>query len=192
MSTRSIEIHKMAWESEEKLDYFVCGVAGALFAYLGQNYAPRKLEIGVSALEPLALLFLVAAFFVGMKRIETAIILKHLNQRMLDAAEKAGNLAKALAASSGPYGNEEGGEVYDRETALTMRQDYLEKRDATQAALEPVKRKAKQLYKWRNRCLYLGFCAVFAAKLLQPYSSLKLSTTPATKTPMSITKTNMP
>jgi hypothetical protein len=188
MSTRSIEVHKMVQESREKFDYFVCGIAGALFAYLGQNYVPRKLEIGVSVLEPLALLFLVAAFLVGMKLIETANILKRVNFRMLDAAEKAGNLASALNSGSGPYYDQEGGDVYDREKALTKRQGCLKARDAAQADLEPINQKVVKLYKWRNACLCIGFCVVFAAKLLQPYSS----TAPATKTPVSITKTNTP
>ncbi len=43
MDERSIEVYGHYREAEQKLDYFVCGISGALFAYLGQHYIPHKL-----------------------------------------------------------------------------------------------------------------------------------------------------
>ena len=34
--------------SNEKLDYFMCTVAGALFAYIGQTFSPEKVSIKCS------------------------------------------------------------------------------------------------------------------------------------------------
>ena len=83
MSERSIEVYFKADESSEKFDYFVCSVAGALFAYIGRDYVPRKLGLGIPLIEPLSLVFLVASFYCGIKRIECKIHARRLNHKRL-------------------------------------------------------------------------------------------------------------
>jgi hypothetical protein len=175
MSQRSVEVYFKYQESAEKLDYFVCGVAGALFAYAGQNFAPRKLDSVISLLEPLALCFLVAAFFTGIKRIEASINLKKLNHIMLDAGEKAGAAAGAAAdarkTGGTSYYNEHGGEVFGVETIAKKHEWQRGLHDAAEAEIEVAIRKANTFYTLRNCLLIAGFVALLAAKLLQPYSS---------------------
>jgi len=69
--------------SVEKFDYFVCSVAGALFAYVGQNYTPHKLDSTYSVLTPLALVYLILSFGFGFRRIYIANIAKKLNKEFV-------------------------------------------------------------------------------------------------------------
>ena len=152
MSTRSIDMHKLSAESRDKFDYFICGVAGALCAYLGQTYVPRKLDFGASSLEPLALVCLMMAFYLGLKRVEAGTVFQAMNTNLLDSAEKAGNLATALSATNsvGPYVNAEGGDIWDRQEMARRYQEHLQKREIAKRAMEIVQRKLGWLYKWRN------------------------------------------
>src|ERR1035437_1606045 len=81
------EISKAIYEREhtsvEKFDYFVCSVAGALFAYIGQTYTPHKLDSLHSVLMPLALLYLTLCFGFGFKRIQLSNIGTKLNKEVI-------------------------------------------------------------------------------------------------------------
>jgi hypothetical protein len=44
--------------SNEKLDYFMCSVAGALFAYIGQTFTPEKLPTKCCIVSILSLILL--------------------------------------------------------------------------------------------------------------------------------------
>jgi hypothetical protein len=102
---RSIELFGITQKSSERFDYFVCGVAGALFAYIGEHYEPHKLEFGFSLLEPISLVMLACSFFVGLKQIETVIVQRRINYKILDVSERAGNMTRALSGGNGPYYN---------------------------------------------------------------------------------------
>lgn len=170
MTLRSIKMFGKYQQSSGKFDYFVCGVAGALFAYIGQHYSPQKLEFGVSALEPASLLFLATAFFVGLKQIEMDIVIKRINFLMLDAAERAGKLTKALTRGNGPYYNEDGGDILDRRTVESLRLRHLQNRDALKPKLDAAIEKASRFYKVRNFFYFSAFSPFF-----QPSSYKRMS-----------------
>ncbi|MGO8931925.1 MAG: hypothetical protein ACLQU3_34145 [Limisphaerales bacterium] len=174
MSTRSIEIYGKAQESQEKLDYFICGVAGALFAYVGQSYVPRKLQFGASVLEPLALLFFVTSFLLGVKRLETVILAKISNHKMLEAGEKAGALTKGLLSGGhGPFFNSQGGEFTDRQTLEAQRIEHLNEKAVAEGLCHSLGKEAHHYYKLRNLFLFVGCLALFVSKLVQPYTVSK-------------------
>jgi hypothetical protein len=168
---RSIELFGITQQSSEKFDYFVCGVAGALFAYIGEHYTPQRFEIGISLLDPSALLFLAGAFFVGLKQIETVIVMRRINFKIVDSSERAGNMTKALSGGTGgPYYNEEGGEILTLADVHRIRQERIQEREALQPKLQEATLKAQRLYKVRDWLLILGFLCVFASKILKPYA----------------------
>jgi hypothetical protein len=73
-------------ESSEKFDYFVCGVSGALFAYLGQKFDGTTPILAFS-FELAALGALATSFYYGLKRIELSITCLGGNYRQAEAAE---------------------------------------------------------------------------------------------------------
>lgn len=171
MSERSIEAFGRYHEGEQKLDYFICGVAGALFAYIGQHYIPRKLHLDASVLEPMALLFIGASFFFALKRIGNTVLLMRVNHLMLHAAENAGKITGALAKGQGgaPFFNEEAGDVLTPEQMAKERESSLSARDHSRKQLDKLRKKGRCFWRWRNYLLALGIAALFASKILLPY-----------------------
>jgi hypothetical protein len=171
MSNRSVGVYELMHAAEVKFDYFVCGVSGALFAYIAQTYSPQKIELGVSLLMPLSLIFLAGSFYCGLKRIEKSNVLTKINYSMLNAAEKAGEATKGLSSEfkSEKIYNELSGEIYSRQELLTRRAKFMEAAAKYEADFDKVQKSASNLYKFRDAFLLLGFLTILAAKLLQPY-----------------------
>lgn len=166
---KSMIVFEGAREGQQKFDYFVAGLTGALFAYIAQTYVPEKFGFDPAGLEPLALLFLAVSFFLALKRIELTNIIMRLNHDMLAAAEKAGNMTKALASHTGDGFNAESGEIVPFRDLPARRQNYMLQAQAAEHALLAKISKSERYYTYRNHFLIAGFAAIFLAKLLQPY-----------------------
>ncbi len=194
MDERSIEVYGHYREAEQKLDYFVCGISGALFAYLGQHYIPHKLVCDATILEPLALLFFAISFYYGLIRIETAMLCLRINHLILHAGEGAGKMIEALAnqSSPAPFYNVEGGEVYNAAQIEEKRQHYLEEKEHLETQLKTIQSKGRRHWNLRNWFLYLGFAAVFISKLSTPYVAAKTTQGVAVTNALTLTVTNKP
>ncbi|HWQ90823.1 MAG TPA: hypothetical protein VN673_04070 [Clostridia bacterium] len=171
MSDQRIEVATWANEAEQKFDYFICGVTGALFAYLGEHFSPRKFEWGVSALEPLALCFLVGAFFVGLKRLQYCYEVKRQNHVMLDTAHNATVLAKALDEAQTVYGNR--GQRLAPELVIAEQQEYQRSCEIAESKMRKAIITASWASRVRNGLLLMGFIALLLSKLLLPYAVIK-------------------
>ena len=170
MSERSVEVFKSYEEGEDKFDYFVCGVAGALFTYVGQTYTPQKLTHWFNAFEPIALLLLATSFFVGLRRIEAVLTMKRINHKFLHASEGAGYMTKALAESSpSALHYTEGGQIRNTQQIEAERKRQMTIAKECETVLSQQRIKVRSLYKLRNNLLILGFIAIFCAKISQPY-----------------------
>jgi hypothetical protein len=174
MAERSMEMFGKAHEAESKFDYFVCGVAGAIFAYIVKDFVPRKFVWGIPTLEPASLCLLAFAFYFGLKRIEASKILNHFNHEALDASERAGEMTAALG-KAGTLFNRESGEFYSQQEIARKRQSYLLDAQAIQEILPAKHKLCVRYYKLRNFCLVWGFFAILAAKLFIPYAASNLS-----------------
>lgn len=167
---KSTLVFASAREAQQKFDYFVTGVAGALFAYIAQTYTPKKIAFTPAALEPLGLICLALAFYFGMRRIEKTMIVMRLNHEMLDFQEKAGNMTQALAQASGPGFNLHTGEFVQFHELSARREEYMRKAQWAQSEAELASSAAERHYSRRNLFLFAGFVAIFLAKLLLPYA----------------------
>src|ERR1035437_185974 len=98
--SKSLLVYAGVRDAQQKYDYFIAGVTGALFAYIAQTYTPRRIELNPSVFEPLALVFLALSFYLALRRIENTTLIGMLNHQQLDANEKAGESAKALRAGN--------------------------------------------------------------------------------------------
>ena len=47
-----LELFRKGHESADKFDYFICTVAGAIFAYDAEHYLPRRLDFSFHLFEP--------------------------------------------------------------------------------------------------------------------------------------------
>jgi len=159
-----------AREAQQKFDYFIAGVAGALFAYIAQTYTPKKISFTPASLEPLALVFLALAFFYGMKRIENTVVVMRLNHEMLDAEEKAGSMTEAMASGISHGFNPHSGELISATELPALREFYRQQARSARDQAEVASIKGERFYTRRNQFLFAGFVAIFLTKLLQPYA----------------------
>jgi hypothetical protein len=58
-------------EAEQRLDYFMAGIIGALCAFLAERYHADKLGLNTSTLALAAILMLILSFYYALKRIES-------------------------------------------------------------------------------------------------------------------------
>jgi hypothetical protein len=111
-SQTALELFRKGHEAADKFDYFVCTVAGAIFAYSAQHYSPRRLDFDWPLLEPISLLLLALAFYFGLKRIEASRTVTQINHSVVDCEDKAKQLAQLLLSPNPP--RDLTGQVCDR------------------------------------------------------------------------------
>jgi len=170
MSNRSSEIWDVAQDSIVKFDYFVCGVSGAIFAYIIRDYSPHRLQWGIDLLEPASLIFLAASFFTGLKRIEAYNLCVHCTHDITAAGERAERLTAELKkGNSDIFIGDQDGRNYSRQEIVAQRDAFLVRKDALTRHLDKVNRKVKLRYNLRNIFLLLGFLTIFFSKVLLPY-----------------------
>jgi hypothetical protein len=163
-------VFQSASEGQQKFDYFITGLNGAIFAYLVQAFEPERFGWNTATLEALALILLAISFFIGLKRLESVVVLMNLNHEFLAASEKAGQITKIIAEGFGDAGfNRDSGEIVLAEELPEKRDHYLKESRMAKKFYEHVAKLNKRYYKLRNLFLFLGFTTILIGKLIEPY-----------------------
>jgi len=156
-------------ESSQRFDYFVTGVALALVSYLASNLnLTRPLGFNSSGIELVTLGTFVLAAYLGLRRIESTIVMIQAGARKLDAGEGAGALMAAFHAGGHSLLETRGELVSAVQTAKLIPALKQTQLDAQTAEAKWAKC-ALHYYRWRNRMLVSGLLALIAAKLLRGY-----------------------
>jgi hypothetical protein len=92
----SLSLYDKEQAAREKYIYFLCGVAGPLFAYLGKDYKPSHPRTTQDTLAVSTLSCFVALFLFGTERIIFYIQGIGTNIEALTAREETGNCVDAL------------------------------------------------------------------------------------------------
>lgn len=167
MTERSVLAYQTWANAQEKFDYFVLGVIGALCAYLSQSIAPAPLAFNAGTLEIFALIVFIASAISAFLRLETAITLYSVGHQLLSLSEKKGQLVS----------NFEGGSMINKQTGqvLTVKKVAIEVAVIDKAlpelekSVESLKQKTVVLYNVRNYLLLTGFLLLVGAKLWAAY-----------------------
>jgi hypothetical protein len=173
MEKTSLILWSKEHESFQKLDYFLCGVAGALFAYIGQTYTPHKLDFWYFWLMPLALLCLTICFMCGLRRLQLACKVTESNRKSHFAAEQSSYYYDILVEHAKDPQRRTFNRHTNKEQTVAELEQLLKKFQMEKAEFET---------KWQNeeswadffgnvRTLFLifGFILILASKVLQPY-----------------------
>tara|TARA_B110000093_G_C12688515_1_gene293092 strand:+ start:52 stop:561 length:510 start_codon:yes stop_codon:yes gene_type:complete len=155
-------------EAERKFDYFVTGVSGALFAYLGPLYKPQRIELSPLSLEPLSLIFFAMAFYFGMKRIQSVVDVGAENHSLLDHQERSKKATDALKSDAFEF-TTDAGQLVPREQLVLERNESNRLTAETRNNIHKLAEKSYRYYCRRNIFLYSGFASVLLHKLLIPY-----------------------
>jgi hypothetical protein len=101
MSEKSFDLYSLERASGEKFDYYICGAAAALFAYIGQTYTPHILDSWFYFLTPVALLALTICFGIGLWSIAISKDITTLNKEILLRLEESTKILELLRTSNG-------------------------------------------------------------------------------------------
>jgi len=170
----SLTLHEKSLASVEKFDYFLCGFAGALFAYIGQNYTPHKLDSWFYCLIPAALACLTVSLAFGLRRLQISIAVTELNKKIVGVFEQCESINAELARhaeSKEPVlsANILTGEKLDWQGLVDL-QKKLRGQAKEDTDIAKLKFKRADLYgSCQNIFLIAGFLLILASKILQPY-----------------------
>jgi len=167
MTERSVLAYDSWKTSQEKFDYFILGVIGALCAYLSQNIQTAPLGFNSPTLELTGLLVILVAGIAGFLRLEAAVELYGLSHHRLHLNEKKGQLVSNF--NGGPLINSQTGQIYSPG-------DVTLEVGAIDEVLPDLDRKMNRLqsktlfyYRLRNYFLLVGFLIIVGARVWQAY-----------------------
>jgi DMSO reductase anchor subunit len=174
MNEKSFELYSRERASGERFDYFICSVAGALFAYIGQTYTPHTFDNWYSYLTPSALFALTICFGIGLWTISISKDVTTLNKEIVLLLEESTRILELLQKSDC--------QVFDNpKQKQATRAELIEKVENNRISMDEMREdamgkieRANWLNFFRNIFLIVGFLLILASKILQPYFAVKL------------------
>jgi hypothetical protein len=169
MGTERSDLSYGIWrEANEKFDYLVTGVSGALTAYIGQNIQPVPLGANPQTVEVAALALLVASLFCAFKRMEATVHLYRLQTQQLYAQEIRGSSLAATQKGSLLI-NEATGDIYTSQQLLQRAGEFEAAGKQLESHITKFVVRVTRFYHWRNRFLFSGFAVLVVARILPAY-----------------------
>ena len=171
MTDNASELHKMANEGSQKFDYFLCSVTAALVAYLTQTTAPQKMDTFFSVLQFVALIFLCASFFCGIRRIKYGHLLMRHNADSLYANSNAVEIHRTLNSPKPIFTDQSTGLDETRIQVEKRRVDFILARKKADELANKANVTLGKFGTWQLIFLAAGFGIILLARILQPYES---------------------
>jgi len=167
---RSILVYDQYRKAEEKFDYFVIGVAAALFAYVGQHLQAERLGANSYTIQVASMLFLIASVAAGFQRIQKGVTAIRTSHLMLEDQTMIARFRAATTASATTITrNELTGEVLDHAKMAREIERLQESVRMHKRVLDMFSNRLSTFYKIRNITLYIGFLGLLVAKIIGPY-----------------------
>jgi hypothetical protein len=177
MNEKSFELFSKEHAATEKFDYFMCSIAGALFAYIGQTYTPHVFCSWYFFLMPAALISLTISFLFGLWLIYDTRKITKINKECVSLDEENAHIRSLLnerdKLSGLPF------KIFHARHGPPNTRDELENiASSNTAKFIEASKNAKQMMnfadklEWtRNISLGTGFLLVLSSKIIQPYFS---------------------
>jgi hypothetical protein len=168
MTTERSDKLLLEWkQSIEKFDYYILGVAVALFSYSATNFVPQPLGFNATTVEAVSLGLLLVAVIAGFLRLQAVIQTGYWNHQQLYSGEVSGGLTKHI--NGNPVLNEKTGEIYSpQEVQEIIRLCAVNRHDASERVKKCLA-SSERYYDVRNILLVIALCGIFLGKLLHGY-----------------------
>ena len=168
MTTERSDKLLIEWkQSIEKFDYYVLGIAVALFAYSAKDFVAQPLGLNAATVEAASLAVLLGAIIVGFLSIQATITTGFWNHQQLYFGEVGGGLAKNN--TSNHVLNEKTGEIYSPQEVQESIRLCAGNRHNASEQVNKSRKSAERYYDARNILLVIALCGLFAGKLLHGY-----------------------
>ena len=163
---RSDKLYEASMGAQQKFDYFVLGIVGALCAFVGESFKPTPLGLNPSTLEFLSLLMLVSSAVAGFLRIQGTNQLMRMNSHYLRMQEEKGAMTSVLGS---PIINRGTGEIFSADQVAAKVSALEEVVPTAREALDKVGRATLRTYNARNWLLLFGFLLLLLSKVWDAY-----------------------
>lgn len=165
MENRSVEVFKEISSADQKFDYFILGVAIALFSYIGKDYAPQLLGITQNTGELISILCFFCSIIFGYIRLKLILSIKRLNFYKLHLGELNGALMAVVSSSSISYDAKTGEIISPRDTQLKIHayKEIMEENDVVTEYKQSV---SSFCAVCRDVFLVLGFFSLVLSKIM--------------------------
>jgi hypothetical protein len=175
MNEKSFELFSKEHEASVKFDYFICSIAGALCAYIGQTYTPHIFNSWYYFIMPIALLSLAICFLFALWLIKVSKDITKLNKEYVSYTEENEHIKNSLNDLNKTTGKPHetflniAGTLDKREDLIARfkqnfsRIEYKLKESSGKAGF------ADKLELLRNVSLAVGFILILVSKFIQPY-----------------------
>jgi len=166
--TEPIQLAYDYWQnSSQKLEYFLAGVSSALFAYEAQQWEAVPLGGNPFTLTFVALLLLIASFFLTLKRLEAFSQLFRISHLKLFA--EAIRVHSPSPDTPVPIFDLNTWQPMTREQLKDLHLTYQEIDEKYRKKLNGLQRRGTIYYELRNATLLLGFLLLVVAKVWSGY-----------------------
>lgn len=161
---RSISSLQSGRQAAQKFDYFLAGLVGALLAYLVQSYKINTEIIFCSACDVVAMVLLIFAFVVALKRIESTVECSRLHHSVVLNGEMAAAITTAMINNEGKGVSSEGGEHIKPGNFESKWREYRGQREDAKSKLTEESVVAERRGRIRNGLLIAGFVIIIFSK----------------------------
>jgi hypothetical protein len=172
----SFELFSREHAAGEKFDYFICSIAGALFAYIGQSYTPHRFDSWYYLLIPLALLSLTISLLFGLLLIKISKEITRLNKEYISCVEEIDSSKHSLDETNKITG-EKGDRYWSSKEVGYVDRAFIEslisnnKNEMTNLSAKYAKEfKVSKRCEWaRNISLSIGFLLILISRSFEAY-----------------------
>jgi hypothetical protein len=180
----AMELHKKGQDAADKFDYYMCGIASALFAYTAEHYVPRRFGCDFYLLDPVSIVLLLATFCFGIHRIKIGRKAINYNFLIVDADRKVKELDEMLQ-TPGAHRDLDG-QICSRQKLEQDMAAYRSQAKAAELGFHSCRASANNTQNLRDWLLLSGFAAILFSKLLLPYVADSSSSATAASQPLHI------
>jgi hypothetical protein len=168
MSDKQSILFEAYRDASQRFDYFMISLAGALFAYVGQNWRPTPLTFSSGTFELAAIILFASSVAAGLKHRQYVVALLKLNHGILEAE---GQHAQLLPGSLGQgIVQLATGEVLSPGQAKDLLEIMSKCMPQLRKTFGNIDSYASVAYIIRNWALVLGFLALASSKVLAAYA----------------------
>lgn len=171
MSDQSLEIWKNLKQSQLRYEYYIIGLAAALFAYLGSSFKPEALSVSQNSFELLSLIALFFTVVTGLFRLENDLSAQATKLEQQNAQSRLDVLNK-VSMCSGRVNNVDAGEELNKEDVEKQQQRLKEFIASANEGLKILNNRTIWYLRVRNFSLFFGFFFLVVSKLISFFNVL--------------------
>lgn len=165
---KTMEVFKGIRDAQQKLDYFLLGLATALFAYIGGKYEPQAISLSENTFELAAIVLIFVSILFGFIRINNHITIMQLNHQTLEMSDTRGTIVEAYSVHGRVLTKDMGKVTSPQEASIIL--DVIDKNHLkAKSDMDKMVSRSVVYYNLRNWFLVLGFCALVSSKLYGVY-----------------------